>query len=139
MKKGRGRQPGYVASDETKRLIAQNNAWRTPVTTPDGEFDSLTAAARYYRVTPAVIAYRCEIAKEKRTPDGIPDRLWEKWQGWSRAAINPAIKGFRGMCRPVRTPWGDFESAADAARAVGRSPVYVSYRVRTGKAGYQYL
>jgi hypothetical protein len=69
-------QDGHLHTEESKRKISEarlksNKVYRIKVETPDNVFSTIEEAARFYKVDPAAISYRCNSSSEK-------------WKNWKR-------------------------------------------------------
>ena len=83
-RRGRGRPHGYKVSDETKERIKRSSLATkcVRVVTPDGEFDSLTSAGRYYNLTSSSIAHRCRTGERQRVDGYEPSSSVKDYRGW---------------------------------------------------------
>lgn len=135
-KRRRGRPNGFTVPEETRQQISKNNAWRSPVITPAGEFHSLSEAARYYKVTPMSISNRCKLGAKQRelghdnTTSNVRD-----YRGW---IMTPLVRN-NVAPRAVRVPWGEFPSLTSAAKANNTSVSTLRLYIKNGRDGYEYL
>jgi hypothetical protein len=131
-----GRKKGYNLSEESKKKISQNNAWRSNVVTPEGEFHSLSEAARHHKISPMLVTYRCKIGAEQRA-NGHDNTTSSKrdYRGWFKSAM------MRNDVRPraVRVPWGEYLSISSAAKAGNTSVTVIRHHIKHGKDGYEYI
>ena len=125
------RRNGFVPSQKSRDQAHNSNPWKRGVRIPEGEFSSLGRAAQATGISEALIIWRCHRGEEQRNnPDkkGYKDfRDWYLLEG----PVRPKI-------RPVRTPAGDFESVASAARHHEVTSAAIIRRIREIE-GWDYL
>jgi hypothetical protein len=136
IKRGRGRPRGYVVKSDSRQKISENNAWRSMVITPDGEFHSMAEAARFYKISPMLVSYRCKLGAQQREfgHDGSTSNTRD-YRGWHKT--DPVRNNIAP--RPVRVPWGEFPSLNSAARAGKVSISKLRHAINSGRLGYEYI
>ena len=103
------------------------------VTTPAGQFDSRTAAAKHYGITPAAMGNRIKDIYhylEFYYTDIGPIKPKEKPK---------AMRIAQKYIRKVKTPLGIFENLRDAATAHDVHPDTIKYRMRSEPTKYKWL
>lgn len=132
-----GRKEGYIPTKESrlKATLSHPNSCR--VHTPDGEFHSVLEASRHFDLPNNSVKYRCSLGERQRAGEIIINRHTNKplddWSEWYRID-----KTSRVQKKPVRTPYGEFDSAKAAAEAENISPSAISHKLKT-KEGYDYV
>ena len=129
-----GRNFGFECTAESKQKMKQNNAWKIAIETPDGRFDSVADAAKYYGCWASRIEYRCRLGEIQRQTGKFGIRQGD-YRGWFK--LGKSTRSTRA--RRVLTPWGEFDSLAAAAEAKGCTSMYIIYSIKIGREGFKYL
>ena len=131
-----GRRKGFVPSPESRRQAQLNNPHATQVMTPHGSYASILEASRQTGLHEASISYRLKIGEKQRTGEiTVPTNPKRDFRGWYIIGEKKR-KTYR---QPVRTPYGDFSSVAEAARRENITSAAICHLIRRGVWGYFYL
>lgn len=131
----RGKRVGAKISLESRQFMSRSSAWKVAIITPDGQFESMTAASKYYGWYPSRIDYRCTQGDLQRRGEVEVLGPNNDWRGWIKLTKNKRST----RARPVVTPWGQFPSIADAARDHGCSAMHIIYSIKQKRPGFAYL
>lgn len=130
-----GRSKGFVPSQESRDQARASNPNKKKVSTPEGVFNSLSEAARHFGLHAYQVSYYCKMG----------DKLKSGWVAKNKPQIDFSGWGFVGdikhkpIKRRVRTPLGEFNSVAEAAKAHGISSSAICHVLKNGKDGYEYI
>lgn len=131
----RGRKVGDKYSMESRETMSRSSPWKVGVITPDGQFDSLTAAAKFYNCWTSKIDYRCTQGDLQRRGEVEVLGPNNDYRGWIKLTKSKRST----KARPVATPWGNFNSISDAARERGCSSMHIIHSIKIKREGFSYL
>jgi len=120
----------YADPTRKQKCIEGGRSQAKRMTTPDGEFESSTDAAKHYGITPQAIRQRTKLEPHlyyytEKGP-GVPPAPKEK-------------KKADKYIRKVKTPLGIFDNIADAGKAHSCHPDSIKYRMKSNPNEYQWL